>query len=116
MVDGVPISCQPLLRQFLKLRQQKRPRLLLRPGQDFLVQPLEEFRIARQKSPLEEREMKFGVVLFDPPAFLDRPSRGAYAKSQVPQGAGEFGDKRPVFLLRLVAFEKEKNVQVGIRK
>src|ERR1700674_1198277 len=60
--------------------------------------------------------MKFCVVLFDPPAFFGRSPRGAYAKSQVPQGAGEFGDERTVFLLRLVAFKKKKDVQVGIRK
>src|ERR1700732_3425852 len=116
MVDGVPIPSQPLLRQFLELRLQKRPRLLLRSGQNFLIQPLEEFRVARQKSPVQKREMKFGVVRFDPPAFFDCASRGAYAKSQVPQGAGKFGDERAVFLLRLFAFKKKKNVEVRIRK
>src|SRR4029077_9753003 len=102
--------------QFVKLHQQKRPRGFFRAGQNALVQPFKKVRVAGQKPAVQQRQMKFRVVLFNALAFFHGAPGGTHAKTQVPQRAREVRDQRPELVLRLVAAEKKKNIEVGIRK
>src|SRR5271165_5658754 len=60
--------------------------------------------------------MEFGVVLFDPAALFHRASGRAHTETQVPQGAGEFGDQWPKFRFRLFIAEKKQEIKVRVRK
>jgi hypothetical protein len=83
-------------------------------GQDFFGEAVEKFFIACEKSAIEKREMKFRVVFFDALAFLESAAGGAYAKTEIPQRAGEIRDQRSKFGLGFFVAEQKENIQIRV--
>lgn len=58
--------------------------------------------------------MKFGVVFLDAFAFFEGTAGGAYAKTEIPQSAGEIRDKRAEFGFGFFIAEKKKNIEIRV--
>ena len=85
MKNRVAVSRQSFLGQTVKLCQQKPPRLFFRGRQQLGVQFVVERGIARQESPIQQRQVKLRIVFFNALALFQGPPRRAHAESQVPQ-------------------------------
>src|SRR5580704_2362500 len=92
MINRVSVTRVALFGEFRQFREQERPRLFFRTGHDLFGEPVEKLFIAGQKPAVQERQMKFGVVLFDAFALLKRAPGGAYAETEIPQRAGKIGN------------------------
>ena len=84
MKNRIPVTRQSLFRQPVQLPQQEGTRLSFRTWQYFRVQLLEKPGISGKKSPVQQCQVKFRVVLFNPLALLDRAAGRADSESQVP--------------------------------
>src|SRR2546429_5271705 len=98
----------------MQLPEHEGPRLPFRAGKHLLVQFFKKRGISHQKSAVEQRQMKFGVVFFDALRLFKRASCRADAETQIPQRPRKLGDQRPEFLLGALAPKQKKNVEVGI--
>ena len=116
MENRVAVTVEAIFRQLVELRQQKRPRRFFRSRQNPIVEPVEELAVARQKSPIEQREVKLNIVFFDALALFERAPSGADAESHVPKRAREIRNQGTKSLLGLFGAEQEQNVEIRVRK
>src|ERR1700722_14604746 len=114
MVNRVSVARMALFGEFDEFREQKRPSLFFWPTEDFFGEAVEKVFIACQKPAVQKRQMKFGVVLFDAFAFLERAPGRAHAETEIPQRAGEIGDQRTKLGLGFFIAEEEKNIEIRV--
>src|SRR5712692_7214004 len=107
VIDGVAIAREAFVGQLLESRQEKWPSLLLGSWQDFAVEPFVEFFIPVQEAPVQQSEMKFGVVHFDAATFFECAARRADPESQIPERSGKVRDQGTKLLLHLVISEQK---------
>ena len=109
------VDLEEEMRLHLELRQQERPSLSFRSGENTGIEFLEQLLVTRQEATIEQSQMKLHIVFFDALAFFNRAPRGAHAKPEVPQRARKIGNQGSKLLFGLFVPEQEKNIEIRMR-
>src|SRR3984957_15419702 len=116
MEHGVAEFSMALARHFRKALQQsfRLPHNQLR--NDLVMKPGVELLISQQKTAVQKRDCKFGIVRIEVVAFRDRPRRGTEFQFEVPQFLREAPHLLSMNFFGGAIGKQEQKVNVGIRE